>query len=82
MYQGRVQCPSEGGRRLRRAPACAAQFYHTAIVYQVLWQKSIPAQIRQLFLHVNKCKKQVDEFVPESTFAKRLKSFVCDKLVM
>jgi hypothetical protein len=47
---------------------------------KVVLQESIPAQIRQLVLHIRNCKGQVDEFVWELTLAERLqKHFVCEK---
>ena len=45
--------------------------YLTESVYLVVLQKSIPAQIPQLVLHVSDNKGYVDGFVRESTFAKR-----------
>ena len=44
----------------------------TDSVYKVVWQKSIPPQIRQLFLHINGNQEKVDGFVREMAFAKRL----------
>ena len=50
----------------------AHQSYLTESVYNVIFQKSIPAQIRQSNLYMSKNRGNVDEFVWESTFAKRL----------
>ena len=41
-------------------------------VYEVVSQKSIPAQISQLILYIRYIQGQVDGFVRESTYAKRL----------
>ena len=41
-------------------------------VYEVVSQKSIPAQIRQLILYLRRMQGQVDGFVRELTFAKQL----------
>ena len=45
--------------------------YLTESVDKVVLQKSIPAQIRQLFLSISNDKGQVDELMQESTFTKR-----------
>ena len=41
-------------------------------VCKVVWQKSVPAQIRQLFLYTGNDEGHVDGFVGESTLIKRL----------
>ena len=46
--------------------------YLTESVYKVVLQMSISAHIRQLILHMSNNKEYVDEFVRESTFAKRV----------
>jgi len=46
--------------------------YLTGSVDTVVLQKSIPAQIRQLILHISNNKGCVDRFVRELTFAQRL----------
>ena len=46
--------------------------YLTESVYNVVLQKSIPAQIRQLFLYISNDRGLVDEFVRDFCFAKRL----------
>ena len=55
-----------------RALAEAAGLHLTESVYKIVSQKSIPPQIRQLFLYISNNKGQVDGFVGELTFAKRL----------
>ena len=47
--------------------------YLTERVYNVVVQKSIAAQVRQLIIHIRNNKGSVDEFVRELTFAKRLR---------
>ena len=44
----------------------------TESVLTVVLQKSIPPRTRQLILYISNSKGQVDEFVREMTFAKRL----------
>ena len=52
-------------------------FYFTQSVFEVVLQKSIPTQIRQLILHISYSKVEVVGFVGELTSAKRLeKHFV------
>ena len=46
--------------------------YLTESVYQVVLQKSIPAQIRQLILYISNSKGYVDGFVGGVTSAKQL----------
>ena len=48
------------------------QVHLTARVYKVVMQKSAPAQIRQLVLHISNDKGYVDGFAWELTFATRL----------
>ena len=67
---------SEGGAYLRLIYYCITQllregFVLTESVYTVILQKSIPAEIRQRILYISNNKGCVDEFVGESTFAKR-----------
>ena len=45
--------------------------YLTESVYKLVLRKSIPAQIRQLILHISNNKGLVHGFVRELTFAKR-----------
>ena len=47
-------------------------FYLSKSVFKIILQKSIPPQIRQLNLDDYVYKEQVDGFVRELTFAKRL----------
>ena len=50
------------------------------MVHKVVWQKSIPAQIRLRILYISNSEGQVDGFAEQLTFAKRLKkNFVRDK---
>ena len=68
-------------RRGVRQRACNSWFHPSKSVYRVVLSKSIPAQIRQLILHVSNRKGSVDEFVGELTSAKRLKKhFVREKV--
>jgi len=46
--------------------------YLTENVYEVVSQESFPAQIRQLILYISNHKGEVDGFVQELTFAKKL----------
>ena len=48
------------------------EFYLTSSVFKVVWQKSNSPQIRQLILYFHSYEEQVDKFVWELTFAKRL----------
>ena len=55
--------------------------YLTESVYKVVLQSSIPAQIRQLVLCFYLNKEQVDGFVREIAFAKRLHQHsLCDNI--
>ena len=55
--------------------------YLTGSVYNVVLQKSNPAQIRQLILYIDDNRVQVDEVVRELTFAERLhEHFLRDKI--
>jgi hypothetical protein len=53
-------------------PPQMPHFYLTHRVSKVVWQKPIPAQIRQLNLHITNNEGQVDGSVWDLTFAKRL----------
>ena len=54
--------------------------YLTESVYEVVLEKSIPTQIRQLVLYIRNDKGYVDGFVWELPFAKRLlESTFCEK---
>ena len=48
-----------------------SQVYLTQSVYKLVLQKSIPAQIRQLFLHLSNYNGRFDGFTLELTLAKR-----------
>ena len=53
------------------------QVYLTQSGDKVVWQKSVPTQIRQLILCISTSKAQVDVFKGELTHAKRTyKNFV------
>ena len=47
------------------------QVYLTESAYKIVVKKSIPAQIRQVILHISNDKDSVDGFVRELIFAKR-----------
>jgi len=47
-------------------------FIFTESVCKVVLQESIPAQIRQLIIHISNDEGQVDGFVRELTFAEQL----------
>ena len=65
-----------------RTPTCGRTVF-TQNSYLVLLQKSVPAQMCQLFLDVRNNKRQVDGFVRELTFAKRFyQHFLSDKVVL
>ena len=61
---GQADLYREGSHSRRR-------LYLTVSVYKVVWDKSIPAQIRQLVRNISNKRGQVDGFVREWTFAKR-----------
>jgi hypothetical protein len=50
----------------------AVRIYLTHNVFTAVFKKSIPAKIRQFILYISKYESQVDGFVRELTFAKRI----------
>ena len=59
-------------------PWLAYHSYLTHNVFKVVLQKSIPTQIRQLFIHIINSKGYVDGFVGELTFATDFKNTLCE----
>ena len=53
-------------------PQSCWRSYLTDSVYQLVLQKSIPIQLRQLILHISNSEGQSDGFVRELISAKRL----------
>ena len=57
---------------MKSGPQQAERSHPTESLHGVVLQKSIHAQIRQLILYIGNDKVEVEEFVREITFAKRL----------
>ena len=76
LERGASLLPDSGGGQGRRVQCRTYQRRVrpdlTESVYKVVWQKSIPARIRQLILYISKNKGYVNSFVGELTFSNQL----------
>ena len=72
----RVPSPQREEGRARLPPPKVDMCISRKVCINVVLQKSIPAQIRQLIFHISDDKGQVDGFVRELTFAKQLYKYV------